>query len=416
MKTFFLTLILSVAYAVSRNKVHEVPVGYVEEENKRNTKLFFFKKFSEMGEKAYEYVESLSQTFMSSEKVSEVKEFFRGFNAMKSRFQRIGGIEKLGAHSEVVIEDVMNAQYFGEVAIGTPEQKFKVVFDTGSSNLWVPSHSCWSVPCWLHSTYKSSSSSSFAKNGTKLEIKYGSGAISGFFSNDVVTLGGARAQNVTFGEATSLSGVSFVAAKFDGILGLGFRSISVGGVPTVFESLFNQGQIEENSFSFYLSREAGSSSSRLVLGGINSDYYTGSMRFYDLISETYWVIALDNFRVNNVTIAAARGIVDTGTSLMVGSADLINSINAQIGTVDASFQGIENLPNVTITISGDEYVLTPNDYVLKASLFGYTQCLSGFMAMELPWPNTVILGDVFLKTYYTLFDVTHNQVGFARAK
>ena len=101
---------------------------------------------------------------------------------------------------------------------------------------------------------------------------------------------------------------------------------------------------------------------------------------------------------------------------MVGSADVINSINAQIGTVDSSCQGIENLPNVTVTISGDEYVLTPNDYVLKAGLFGYTQCLSGFMAMELPWPNTVILGDVFLKTYYTLFDVTHKQVGFARAK
>jgi cathepsin D len=268
----------------------------------------------------------------------------------------------------------------------------------------------------LHKTYKSSASDSFIKNGTNLEIKYGSGGVKGFFSNDVVTLGGVKAHNITFGEATSLSGVSFIAAKFDGILGMGFRTISVNHVITVFEALYEQNQIEEASFSFYLSKTAGSESSRLVLGGINSNYYEGSMKFYPLISETYWVIGMNEFRVNGTSITASKAIMDTGTSLIVGSKNIIDQINQLIGTVDSSCNGLDNLPDVVINIDGDDYVLTPNDYVLKAGMFGYTQCLSGFMAMDLPWPDTVILGDVFLKTYYTLFDMTHQKVGLAKAK
>jgi hypothetical protein len=73
----------------------------------------------------------------------------------------------------------MNAQYFIEVAIGTPPQKFKMVPDTGSSNLWVYSHSCWAIPCWTHSTFNNSKSSTYKKDGEAFDITYGSGSIKG---------------------------------------------------------------------------------------------------------------------------------------------------------------------------------------------------------------------------------------------
>ena len=93
--------------------------------------------------------------------------------------------------------------------------------DTGSSNLWVPSQSCGSIACYLHSKYDSSASSSFKKNGSEFGIRYGSGEVAGYISQDTVRIGDLKIKNQLFGEATSEPGLAFAFGKFDGILGLG---------------------------------------------------------------------------------------------------------------------------------------------------------------------------------------------------
>ena len=128
----------------------------------------------------------------------------------------------------------MDAQYFIDVEIGTPPQKFTMVPDTGSSNLWVYSSKCWAIPCWMHSTFDNSKSSSYSKNGEAFDITYGSGSIKGTVGQDVAMIGDITAP-MGFGEVTSVSGASFYASQMSGIIGLAYSSISVDKLDTFMD-------------------------------------------------------------------------------------------------------------------------------------------------------------------------------------
>ncbi|PRQ52748.1 putative phytepsin [Rosa chinensis] len=250
---------------------------------------------------------------------------------------RLRGGDSSGDTDIVELKNYMDAQYFGEIGIGTPAQKFTVIFDTGSSNLWVPSAKCYfSVACFFHAKYKSSQSSSHTKNGTSAAIQYGTGAIAGFFSQDHVTVGNLVVKDQDFIEATKEPGITFVAAKFDGILGLGFQEISVGGAVPVWYNLVNQGLVKEPVFSFWLNRNTeGEEGGEIVFGGMDSNHYVGEHTYVPVTQKGYWQFDMGDVLIGGETsglcASGCSAIADSGTSLLAGPTTIITQINHAIG-------------------------------------------------------------------------------------
>jgi saccharopepsin len=208
---------------------------------------------------------------------------------------------------------------FSEISIGTPPQEFKVILDTGSSNLWVPSSECNSIACYLHTKYDHSSSSTYSKNGSAFEIRYGSGELSGFVSQDTFTIGDLTVKKQDFAEATAEPGLAFAFGRFDGILGLGYDTISVNGIVPPFYNMVNQGLLDDPVFAFYLSdtNDEGAES-EVTFGGVNSAHYTGKLTKIPLRRKAYWEVDLDSitFGDNTAEMENTGVILDTGTSLI----------------------------------------------------------------------------------------------------
>jgi saccharopepsin len=278
---------------------------------------------------------------------------------------------------------------FSEITIGTPPQTFKVVLDTGSSNLWVPSQECGSIACYLHTKYDSSASSTYAKNGSVFEIHYGSGSLTGFVSQDTMTIGDLTVKKQDFAEATEEPGLAFAFGRFDGILGLGYDTISVNKIIPPFYNMVNQGLLDKAVFAFYLGDTNKGEESEAIFGGIDDAHYEGKITYIPLRRKAYWEVDLDSIAFGDASAKLENTgvILDTGTSLIALPSTLAELLNKEMGakkgyngqyTIECEKR--DSLPDMTFTLSGYDFLITPYDYILEVQ----GSCISSFFG-KLPF-------------------------------
>ncbi len=306
------------------------------------------------------------------------------------------------------------------------------MFDTGSSDLWIPSSlsdpTC--VICLTSPQYYSSRSSTYKQNGSVFSIAYGLGSAFGFYSLDTVTIGSAKIKHQAFGEVIQEYDFEFSSAA--GILGLGFPAISVSSFPIVFENMIEQKLVKKPIFSFFLTRDPKKGYyGELIFGGVDKDYYTGEFTYVPIDVPGYWQFTMNGVSVGNNPIEFCnpncQAIADTGTTFILGPSADLDALNEELGATlmaDGNYgfdcNSIDVLPDIHFNIGGNVFKLTSRQYIvfnvtndITNLTNNQTFCDSGFQGIEgLPfW----ILGDVFLGAYYTVFDYGNQRLGFAKS-
>ena len=210
-------------------------------------------------------------------------------------------------------------------------------------------------------------------------------------SNDVFRIGDLTVKNQDFAEATEEPGLAFAFGQFDGILGLGYDTISVNKIVPPFYNMLKDGLLDEPVVSFYLSdtNDKGSES-EAMFGGVNKAHYSGDIVKIPLRRKAYWEVSLDaiTFGDDHADLDDTGVILDTGTSLIALPSGLAEILNKQIGaekswsgqyTIDCAKKA--GLPDMTFTLTGQNFSIGPDDYILEVQ----GSCISSFMGIGEWW-------------------------------
>ncbi|KAM7109687.1 pepsin A-like [Ciconia maguari] len=315
------------------------------------------------------------------------------------------------------LQNYMDNEYYGTISIGTPGQDFTVIFDTGSSNLWVPSVYCSSPACSNHNRFNPADSSTFIGTNDTLEITYGTGSMTGVLGYDIVTVADINVIDQIFGLSETEPGDFFYYTPFDGILGLAFPSISSAGATPVFDNMMMEHLVARDLFSVYLSKNE-QSGSFVLFGAIDPYYTVNGISWIPLSAETYWQITMDSVSIGGERVACSLGcqaIVDTGTSLLAVPNRALSAILNALGANsngEINCKDVSTLPDVVFHMNGKAFPVPPSAYVIDMD--GY--CILGFEGMDVPTESGEIwiLGDVFIREYYVIFNRAKNMVGLSR--
>jgi len=375
--------------------------------------------------------------------------------------------------------------YSGLVSVGVGEhntpQEFRVVFDTGSGHVVFPAATCQSESCLAHSRYnvsKSSSATAINADGSlvpkgelcdQVTIGFGTGKITGEFARDTVCLGSAAGGGGQWRDrmcvetnvlmAVEMSTTPFKNFGFDGIMGLGLKSLALSPEFSFFDRLTggDQAIAPVPHFGVFLTDGEDGETSEIAFGGHNPKLLQESLSWTPVAKPElgYWLVDIVAFRVDGVEMdfckdGECRGVMDTGTSHL-GVPGPFDKTVAELLTRDAgdlSDCRDVRAPVIEIELSGFTLQLHPGNYMrtlpLKAGVNVASSggvalpsaaiqtttvappllkddgshvekyCRPRLMPVNLPapvGPKLFILGEPVLQRYYSVFDWKNLKIG-----
>ena len=320
-----------------------------------------------------------------------------------------------------ISEDGSDYSYFATVDFGSNATPLWLLMDTGAANTWVMGADCTSSPCATHDTFGTANSSTLNTTSSTWTVTYGTGTVSGVVAQDTVSFAGFNL-SLGFGLASNASD-DFNSYPFDGILGLGRPDSDSIGTPTVMQTLNTSSQLKSPIIGINLQRNSdGARDGQITFGSTDSSKYTGTINYTPTVADTgLWEIATDgcSFGGNSTGLSNRTAIIDTGTSYILMPPSDATALHAQFPSYTQSGENYlipcSSTKNVQFSFSGQSYDVPPKDYMGAKDSTDNTMCQSNIVGLQAFGADTWLMGDVFLKNVYTVFDFGAEQIGFAPA-
>jgi hypothetical protein len=326
----------------------------------------------------------------------------------------------------------------GSLNIGSSNQNFSILFDTGSFVTWVRSSKCRDQVCLGRPSFNANNSTTYNTDGIEApQIDYADGSfVQGYWVTDTVSVSSASADDFRFMEATSISD-----DYMDGLVGM-----SKDGDDLFFDALLDGDQLSSNMFSYWYNElifnlrvHKDNERATMVFGGVDEAHINGQVKWLQTITDNrHWAVRMSDIRVTNtrgtistVSIDASKHYVlfDTGTS--VSYLSISHAKNLNVGKLGltlyqevssptnmiyyADCAAISTLPQVTFTFDDQLIYVSPDDYIL---VFGVDDpvCVSSFFGSKLDEGQGMLLGNSILRRWYTVFDKSGGgRIGLAEA-
>mmetsp|Transcript_86822 Transcript_86822/g.202059 ORF Transcript_86822/g.202059 Transcript_86822/m.202059 type:complete len:462 (+) Transcript_86822:161-1546(+) len=368
--------------------------------------------------------------------------------------------------------------YSGLMHVGNPPKEFRVVFDTGSGHVVVPSSKCIDPACVKKKTYDLEESITgqhtningmpvFPGNkGDEISIGYGKGEVRGELARDKICLGAAPDEEE--GEevnnehcvyaglvmANNMSSDPFENFTFDAIFGLGLESLAVSGQFSFLRNLARQqgdGGLGSFHFGVFLAEGDDEEESEIAFGGHNPAHLLEPLTWVPLAKPElgYWMVEVlgifvDDRRLDICNTGNCTGILDTGTSHLGLPPNDVGTVSDLLVRPAGSISDCRQIaaPVVKIELQGYNLTMLPENYMrrlpLPAELLSGNsslvldnssaagtrearspemECTPKLMSINLPMlgPNAFLLGEPALHRYYTAYDAQSWRAGFGLA-
>ncbi|XGW06185.1 hypothetical protein V3C99_016474 [Haemonchus contortus] len=362
--------------------------------------------------------------------------------------------DHLSGVTEVI--DYDSAEYAAEITLGTPEQKFKVIVDTGSANFYVPDITCSGYKsktcaisecdagmvcrvfcpdqtccrkanCKKKHLFNAAASSTYVKSEGKWSIKYPPIDAEGLLGNDTVRLGASDSKQLivpgtVFGRATKFS-APFIDSEIDGVLGLAFPVIAPSRISPPISRAIKLNLLDEPLFTVYLKSsndQAGTNGGVITYGAVDTEHCGPTVAYEPLTTPTHWqfkLVAVTSGKFHMNVNCRARS--DTTSSFIGAPATEADAIarehkatwneRLQHYVIDCGAK-----PTMTLKIAKQNYTIQPENLILQIP---EGRCALAVKALSGQKVGPIwILGIPFHRQYCNIHDFALERIGFAKSK